>query len=381
MSGIKNLKKASKRIKEAISNKEDIILFSDADLDGVTSLIILEETIKNLGGKISIRYLFNRGKEGNGLTEIALDFLKKYSPGLLILSDCGVGNFKEVKSAQKLGFKVIIIDHHLVLGKIPKAEIVIDSKQKADNYPFKFLAACGVCFKLSQELLKAQKSLSLEQSLLELATIGTIDDKVPLKEDNKFLVENGLAHLPFTSRPGLKVFFKIFNQGKYSVNEIVQKIISILQFTEMKNHLNETYKLLTSANDKKVEKLVQKLIEKSLSRLGLVKECAQRIEEKIFPDSIFIFEGGKEVPISFTGSIASKILAKLQKPIFIFAVKNDMIRGSVRTPKEINSVDVLKHCSSYLQDYGGHAPASGFCLKKNNLEKFKTCLEEYFSNL
>lgn len=381
MSGIKNLKKASERIKKAINNKESIVLFSDADLDGVTSLIILEETIKNLGGKISFCYFFNRGKEGNGLTEIALDFLKKYSPGLLILSDCGVGNFKEVEMAQKLGFEVIIVDHHLILGKIPKAEIVIDSKQKTDKYAFKFLAACGVCFKLSQELLKNKKSFALEQSLLELAAIGTISDKMPLEEDNKVLVEQGLAHLPFTLRPGLKVFLKIFEQEKYSLNEIVQKIISISQITEMKNHSTESYKLLTCAKDKKIEKIAKKLIEKSLNRLDIIKQCVQKIEQKISFDDVFVFEGGEDVPVDYTGSIASRLFAKLQKPIFIFSVKNNKARGSVRAPKTINSVDALNHCSFCLEDFGGHAPASGFCLKKEFLEKFKTCIEEYFLNL
>jgi len=381
MSKIKNLKKASSRIKKAINNKENIILFSDADLDGVTSLIILEETIKNLGGNISSRYIFNREKEGNGLSENALKFLKKYAPGLLILMDCGIGNFKEVDSAQKLGFEVLIIDHHLILGKIPRAEIVIDPKQKTDKYAFKFLAACGICFKLSQELLKNKKCLSLEQSLLELAAIGTLSDKMPLEEDNKTLIEDGLAHLPFTLRPGLKVFFKIFNLGKYFVNEIVQKIISILQHTEMKNHLNESYKLLTSAHDKEIEKKVKKLIERSLKQLELVKEIVQKIEKKVSSDSVFIFEGEKDVSIDFTGSIASRLFAKFQKPIFIFAVKNNIIRGSARAPKEINSVEALSHCSFCLKDYGGHAPASGFCLKKQNLGKFKICLEEYFLNL
>lgn len=378
---IKNLKKASGRIKKAVRDKENIILFSDADLDGVTSLIILEETIKNLGGKIVARYFFNRGKEGNGLSEIALNFLKKYSPGLLILSDCGVGNFKEVDLAQKLGFKVLIIDHHLILGKIPQAEIVIDPKQKTDKYPFKFFAACGICFKLSQELLKNKKCLSLEQGLLELAAIGTIFDKMPLEEDNKVLVENGLAHLPFTLRPGLKVFFKIFEQERHSVNEIVQKIISVSQTTEMRNHLTESYKFLTSSREREVEKLVKKLIEKSFDRIDLIKECARKIEEEVSPNSAFIFSGGKEVPIDFTGSIASRIFAKLQKPIFVFSIKKNIARGSVRTPKEINSVEALSHCSFCLKDYGGHAPASGFCLKKNDLEKFKICLGEYFLKL
>src|SRR3989338_7948504 len=115
MAEIKNLKKAAERIKKAVKNKERIIIYADADLDGITSAIILKEALKSLGAEISAVYFPDRGTEGYGLTEKGLSCLKKYSPALMIILDCGISNFKEIKTAKKLGFKTIIVDHHEVL--------------------------------------------------------------------------------------------------------------------------------------------------------------------------------------------------------------------------------------------------------------------------
>ena len=146
---IKNLKKAANRILKAIKQKEKIIIYGDADLDGVTSVIILEECIKNLGGKITTIYFPDREKESYGLNEKALFYFKEHDPALLIVLDCGIGNFEEMKKAKELGFEVIIIEHHEVLDKLPEASIVVDAKQKGDKYPFKYLATVGVTFRLN----------------------------------------------------------------------------------------------------------------------------------------------------------------------------------------------------------------------------------------
>jgi len=378
---IKNLEKAARRIKKAIKEEEKILLFSDSDLDGATSLIILEETIKNLGGRVSICYFPDREKEGYGLSENALSFFKKYSPALLILLDCGIGNFKEVSLAKDLGFEVIIIEHHVVLGKVPSAEIVVNPKQKGDKYPFKFLATCGITFLLSREILADKISKSMENNFLELVSLGTIADKMPQKEDNEIFITQGLFYLPSTFRPGLKIFFKFFPPENYSLKEIVQKIVSVLQITETKNHLTESYRLLSVANLKEAEEMLKTLIEKSDRKRELIKEFFEKIEEKIFSkDFDFIFEGGKDFPLNLTGAIAGWVFSRFNKPTFIFSRKDNLIRGSIRSPQEIDSVETLKHCSSYLEIYGGHPQAAGFTVKKENLEKFKECLKNYFKS-
>jgi single-stranded-DNA-specific exonuclease len=140
---MKNLKKVAKRIKDAVKNNEKIILFGDADLDGITSVIILEETIKELGGNVII-YTSNRKKWGYGMSKDAVLDIKKESPALLVSLDCGISNFDGAEQAEKEGFEFVVIDHHKIISKMPKASIVLDPHQKGEKYPFKKLANVGI---------------------------------------------------------------------------------------------------------------------------------------------------------------------------------------------------------------------------------------------
>ena len=149
---IRNMEEASLRIREAIVNDEQILIYGDSDMDGVGSVVILEEAINNLASilkkKISkiIVAFPDRNKEGYGLNNKALTFLDKKrgdKKSLLITLDCGITNVSEVKEAKKLGFDVIICDHHKVLEEIPEADIIVDPKHPEDDYYFKEYCNAG----------------------------------------------------------------------------------------------------------------------------------------------------------------------------------------------------------------------------------------------
>ena len=150
---IKNIEKAAKRIKEAVKNNERIILYGDSDLDGISSVVILEEAIKNLGGHVDCAFFPDRETDGYGINLKALDMLKEKVPAILITLDLGIGNLKEVDIANEMGFEVIIIDHHEPLEGTPRASIIVDPKQGDDPYTFKGLANVGVTYNLCMELL------------------------------------------------------------------------------------------------------------------------------------------------------------------------------------------------------------------------------------
>ncbi len=380
MPKVKNLKKAAKRIKEAIKKKENIVLFSDADLDGVASLIVLEETIQSLGGQIQARYFPNREKQGYGLSDAILDEIKPLGGGVLILSDSGIASFEPIDKAKKLGFSVIVVDHHEILEKLPKADIIIDPKQASDDYPFKLMAACGLCFRLAEELLEGQPALSLKQSFLELVALGTIADMVPVTDDNQFFIEQGLVSLSKSLRPGLKTLRAFFNGSALSSRELASKIISVLQLTDFQGHLTESYLFLRANEQKETEELAKFLIEKSLARRDLVKELVREIKEEIPNNLGIIFQGGEQVPHLLTGNIASKLCNYFKKPCFVYSSKKDISRGSLRAPRPTNGLDGLRKCQDLLEVYGGHPQAAGFTVKNENLGKLKECLEKHFSN-
>jgi len=374
---IKNLKRASERIKKAVKNKEKIILYGDADLDGVSSVIILEETIKNLGGEVSAIYFPDRETEGYGISESGLNFLKKLSPALLIALDCGIGNFSEVKLAKKLGFKVIIIDHHEMLDGLPEAEIIVDPKQKGDNYPFKGLAATGIIFKLSQLILKNRMKDSLRENFLELTALATIADMMPKENENEIFIEEGLESLKRSWRPGIQALFNTEPFRSYSnINQMVSKIISILNIRDIKNDLPANFRILTTISADEVKEIITELLAKSELRKKKIEEITAGIEKKIqeLEDESIIFEGSANWDIALIGPIASIISQKYQKPTFIFKILDRESQGTVRTPSGVDSVALMKKCKDLLLTYGGHAAASGFRIKNENLENFKKCL-------
>lgn len=377
MPNIKNLQKAANRILKAIKERERIILYGDADLDGVSSVIIVKESIQNLGGKIIDIYFPDREKEGPGITSSAIEKLQHFSPALLISLDCGVTDFKEVKRAKEIGFDVVIIDHHKVLGKLPPADIVVDPKQEGDEYPFKEFAAVGLAFKLAELLLKDKMSESLRDSFLELAALATMADRMPKEEENKFLIEEGLRNIENSWRPGIRALLSVDFLDDYNLYTKVYKMISILNVRDVEEGCPAAFKVLTTSSPEETEKIVARLKRKHQER----KKKAQKIIEEVMrrdsqKGEPLIFEGEDYWDYPLISSVASIVCRDLAKPVFLFKKINGKSQGTVRVPSDIDSVDWMGKCKEHLITYGGHPPASGFRIKNENLEKFKKCLIE-----
>jgi single-stranded-DNA-specific exonuclease len=366
---IKNLSEAAKRILEAIEKKEKILLYGDADLDGVCSVIILKEAVKNLGGEISTIYFPERETEGYGISEKGVNSLSKFSPALFISLDCGISNFKEIEIAKNFGFSVIVIDHHEVLDELPRADIIVNPKQKDDNYKFKELATVGIVFKLAEKLLGEKMTNSLRKNFLELVALATLADMMPQINENKILTEEGLEYLKYSWRPAFQAFSKIFDLPKG-----VTKVISILNVRDVENNLPASFRLLTEPDFKKAQELIEKLIEKSKERKKEVEKILNEIEGKIDEKEKIIFEGSENWSFSLISIVASQICQKYKKPTFIYKKLEKESQGTVRVPPGIDSVKLMKKCKDLLISFGGHPLASGFRIKNENLEKFKECL-------
>ena len=376
---IKNIEKAAERIKKAVQNKERIILYGDSDLDGISSVVILEEAIKNLGGRIDCAFFPDRENDGYGINIKALDMLKDRAPALFVTLDLGIGNLKEVDIANGMGFEVVIIDHHEPLAGVPKASVIVDMKQEDDPYPFKGLANVGVTYNLCMEMLGENVSQNLKNSFLELTALGTIADMVPQVEQNQEIIEQGLRSLKNTFRPALRAFLDILGDGRV-FEDSLPRIISALNAAESLKFENESYQLLTSSDKEECRELAQKLLDRNRFKQEQVKNIIQEVERRIAqkPDELIIFEGDPSWKLTLAGSVASTICSKYEKPAFIYKKMDKESCGSVRNPKGTNSVDAMKTCDSFLITYGGHANASGFRVKNENLEKFRDCLNEYF---
>jgi len=386
MKEIKNLKKTAKRIKKAIKSGEKIIIYGDADLDGTSSALILEESIRNLEGKVERIYFPDREKEGYGINKKALNYLKPLAPALLISVDCGIGNFEEVEIAKEMGFEVIIIDHHKVLEKVPDASIVVDPKQEGDEYPFKEFANTGIIYKLAGVLLGKKLKGSLNQSFLELVALATIADMMVQVDENSLFIMEGLRFLPKTVRPGLRAFWELgfVKQKEGTSKRTAGKITSVLNAAGVnKDHLTDCYVLLTAFDREEANKAAQFLIEKKEEKKAMIEDITWEIKKRVIDGfkKPLIFEGDENWPLAFAGSSASKICREFKEPVFIFKKGKKLSKGAVRTPKGIDSVEAMSSCADLLETFGGHPLASGFTVKTSKLKDFEACLIDYFNKL
>lgn len=389
---IKNIDKAAKRIKQAVEKGEQIVIYGDSDLDGIASMVIVKESIDNLVSALSAKgkkdfpkvFAFSpdRRTEGYGLNATALQFIEsKAKNGLLILLDCGITNFDEIDEAKKSGFSVIVIDHHKIIDKIPNADIVVDPKQPTDDYPFKDYANVGLAFKLSEELLKDGMSPMLRKSFLELVALATISDMMPETGENKELIEEGLKNIEISDRPAIHSIFNMLNPMDFnSLRDMILKINSALNSSAINDHIPKPYIFLTESDFDKVQETAEELFMESKTKQRKTASLVELIEETVSKkaESNVIFEGSPNWEAEYLGATASRLVNIFDKPVFLYRKGKDLSRGTVRLPKDLDAVKAMESCKGLLIMFGGHAPAAGFTIKNENLDKFRDCLNKYF---
>jgi len=378
---IKNLRKAANRIRKASKSGEKIVLYGDADLDGISSVIILKESIKTLGGNVAAVYFPDREKEGYGISEKALNNLKKHAPALFVALDCGIGNFKEIKIANKLGFEVIVVDHHEILEGLPEASIIIDPKQKGDKYHFKYFATVGLAFKLSEAVFGKEMPESLRKNFLELTALATIADMMPRVSENDIMIAEGLNYVRSSWRPGIKALFGLKQFKSLSFSDQISKVNSLLNVRDVKDGMPAGFRLLTSTSEKEAKKLAERLFKKGIDRREKIGEILKEIEAIISAKSEepVIFEGSPKWDLALIGVVASLLVKRYGKPAFLAKTLKGESQGGIRAPSGCNVVEAMRGYSKHLITYGGHPQAAGFRIKNENLEGFKKHLIKYFS--
>ena len=206
---IKDMDKFVKRVNEAIKNKEKICIYGDYDVDGITSITIMYKFLTKLGADI-MYYLPDRLIEGYGINNNALKEIKNKGVSLIITVDCGITAIEEVKFAKELGLDVCITDHHECAPELPDALAIVNPKRKDDTSSFKLLAGVGVAFKcISAIAIKYNLDKDEYLKYLDIVSIGTISDIVPLIGENRIISKYGLKMMENTENIGLKALLKL----------------------------------------------------------------------------------------------------------------------------------------------------------------------------
>ena len=369
-------------LKDAILNQTQITIYGDYDADGITSTALLTHFLQTLKANVNY-YLPSRAKEGYGLHTSAIENLAKKGTKILITVDCGISNHKEITLAKKLGMTVIVTDHHHISANLPPADFVINPKI-LKTAGLDIMAGVGVTFQLVKGLGEYfQIPKSCIAKYLDLVTLGTIADIVPLLGVNRNIIKRGLKYIRESKRMGFKALCDIINikQEDLNIYNIAFQFTPRLNASGRMADASTALSLLLTQDINTANTLAETLNKLNQARQKLCNEIfedAQRMMADIdlINDKVIVLaqQGWKDGVI---GIVASKLVEMYYKPVFLIALEGDRGRGSARSTGNFNIFKALGFSSDYLEKFGGHQGAGGLSIKKENIPMFKNTIAKY----
>ncbi|SCJ31309.1 Single-stranded-DNA-specific exonuclease recJ [uncultured Clostridium sp.] len=379
---MKDMEKAVYRIEYAIKNNQNIWIYGDYDVDGVSSTSVLCLYFDSIGFPVKY-YIPNRLEEGYGINEDAIGVLKNQGCDLLISVDCGITSVKEVELANQLGIDVIITDHHEVQNEIPNAYAVINPKQENCNYPFDMLCGCGVAFKLIQALTPAEEFKTSMYNYLEIVTLATICDIVPLVDENRIIVKNGLKLMKDGINLGLKELIKVcgIDTDKIGSSHVGFSIGPRINASGRLGYSYLGVELFTTKSKEEAIEIASLLEDKNNERQMIEAKMYQEAEDIIngderYKDDKVLVIANKGWQHGVIGIVASKLTEKYYKPTILLTIEDEEATGSARSIKGFSIFDTLVKCSDLLGKFGGHEQAAGLSMDKNNIDELRRRVNE-----
>ncbi len=375
----KDMEKAVERIILAIQNNEKICVHGDYDVDGITSIALLLRFFKSHSVNADF-YIPNRLSEGYGLSEQGIRHIHNSGATLIITVDCGITAPAEVAIAADLDMDVIITDHHLPQEKLPQAYAIINPKVPGSGYPDAGLAGVGVAFKLIQALherLFSGKDNTEVFSYLDLVSIGTTADIVPLTGENRIFVREGFNRLKGSFCEGVKALLRI--SGLYdktiSTGQVIFQIAPLINAVGRLSDPGKCVEFFLTEDANRASELALELKKNNIDRRtidqAITDECFARIDADIDLDkTYFIVLSSETWHPGVVGIVASRIVERYARPALLICVEGEFGRGSARSIPGLHVVDAITLCADLLEEYGGHEFAAGVTLKKENIPLF-----------
>ena len=373
------------RIHLAMKRGEKIWIFGDYDVDGTTAASLLIDTFRHLDFPVK-PYIPNRFEEGYGLNKEAIRKLKEDGCDLLITVDCGITAIEEVEFANTLGIDVIITDHHQPRpDALPPAIGLITPKMPESEYPFDGLAGVGLAFKLAHGLMGGGEVAPFLQSQLDLVALGTVADIAPLTGENRVLSSLGLVELNKRERPGIRALCDVANHSndKQIIGHTLGFVLGPrINAAGRMETANKVVKLLTGESYDKVIPIARELDAHNLNRREVENrirdQAAATIEKNRYHEKHKgLVVAHQDWHRGVVGIVASRLLNRYYRPVFVLAVEGDEASGSGRCIEGMNLADSLNACSDLLIQHGGHEAAAGLTIKTENLDEFAARFDQY----
>ena len=379
---MKDMDKAVKRILEAISNDEKILIYGDYDVDGTSSVALVCKFLRNNSTNQVSTYIPDRYDEGYGISYQSIDYAADNEFSLVIALDCGIKAVDKISYANNKNIDYIICDHHKPESVIPDAIAVLNPLRSDCSYPFKYLCGCGIGFKLIQALDITQDDWESNiENYLDLVAVAIGADLVPLIGENRTLCYFGLKIINLSPTIGLKAIIRGINKPEITLSEVSFYIAPRINSAGRIKHGNNAVELLLEENFDNAISFSKKIDNFNLERRGLdqlitsqaLKQIESNEEQKDFTTVVFKKDWHKGV----IGIVASRLIEKYYRPTLVFTKSNDVLAASARSVKGYDVYNAIESCKEHLIQFGGHKYAAGLTLKPENYLAFKASFEKH----
>ena len=374
---MKDMDKAVKRLRKAITTEEGILVYGDYDVDGTTAVALVYSFLRRYSSKVDF-YIPDRYEDGYGLSYRGIDWAKEHGFSLIITLDCGIKANEKVDYAASLGLDVIICDHHLPESTIPAAVAVLDPKREDDNYPFDDLSGCGVGFKLVQAYSR-EYDIPFETliPLLDLLVVSISADLVSMTGENRVLAHFGLRQLNENPRKGLQAIATLskLEPGHLSIDDIVFKIGPRINAAGRMESGRLAVELLTSSDEHSAAVVGEKINDNNNERKSIDREITQEALEMVQSGAALSSSAATIVynpnwNKGVVGIVASRLVEAFYKPTIVLTKSNDFITGSARSVAGFDLYEAIDSCADLMENFGGHVYAAGLTLREENLPEF-----------
>jgi len=373
---------ASIRVINAITNNEKICVYGDYDVDGTCSASLMFLFLQELGARVET-YIPNRLTEGYGMSIQSIDLLKDRKINLIISVDCGITAVEEINYADQFGLDTIICDHHQPKEILPKAYAILDPIKPGCNYPFKYLSGAGVAFKLASAVGARIGKKNMAMKYLDLVALAGAADIVPLVDENRIFVKEGLELINRNPRPGIEALIKSakMEPGNLSAGQIVFTIAPRINAVGRLGDANRAVELFTTFDSDKAIELAQVLENENIKRrvideatfshaIDLVETCVN------FDSDFGIVLHDNDWHPGVIGIVASRLVEKFNRPSVMLTTIDGVAKGSARSIPGFNIYEALQSCEDLLLQFGGHEAAAGLAIEIENLESFRDRFNE-----
>jgi len=369
------MRAAVERILEAVDRGERIVLYGDYDVDGVTSLALFTRILRKLGAEPR-PFLPLRMDEGYGLSPEGLArCVAKHEPQLLLALDCGTCSVEEIGSLRAQGVDVLVFDHHESKGERPACVSLVNPKLGDD---FHYLCSVGIVFKACHALLKERPAPDVDlREYLDIVALGTVADIVPLRGENRILVQRGLLQLARSRWTGVRALIDAAGiAAPFTPADIGFKLGPRINAAGRLASAEQALELLLTEDHARARELAAGLSEQNRERQEVEKAIHREAEEivgrEFAPEHAAIIVGGDGWHPGVLGIVASRLSKAYHRATFVIGFDEAGLgKGSGRSIEGLSMVKALTTCGACLVKYGGHEMAAGLTIERAHFAEFQ----------